>query len=642
MRLLAIDFGTSNTVAALVQDGQSARTVTFDTSPLLPSAVFLAPDGTVLTGREALRQARLDPSRFEPNPKRRIDDGEMLLGDRVVPVVEVIAAVLRTVAAEVRRQLGGAMPDEVRMTHPANWGATRQNTLITAARLAGLGANMVLLPEPVAAAAQFTRLPGRGLPPGGTVAIYDLGGGTFDIAVVGRGDHPTAGESFHVLAEAGLPDLGGLDFDQAVLDFVGRSAAGVDRQRWQQLLHPADASSRRVARALAEDVRAAKEALSSYPQTEVALPDPFVDVHLTRTEFESLIRGGLQRSLDLMRGTLGAAGVPAQRLTGVFLVGGSSRIPLVARLIQEQLQVTPVALDQPETAVALGALLVPVQRDGQRTVAMADPGPARPYPGAPSGPLRPAPVSGPLPPVHPAPAPARSRTPLVAGIGVAVVVVIVVVVLAVTGVFSGWGSTAGSSTPVSSTAGSSTPVSSSAPVSGSGGSSGGATTGLGPNKAFTAAEVSFLGPSIAKLTNCTVITDAYNAAVTVAGLQAARTVRCELPASDAGSSITSRVLMYLVTAQAGDAGRFLDQVKQNAKKDPDIPDLDQLFTGSAESGRYVSGYDIPALGVSYGDTGVSVLAWDFDGQPLVGVLAAQDPTLPKDLQSLWSALFQPR
>ena len=146
------------------------------------------PTAQVVTGREAQRQARLDPTRYEANPKRRIDDGEVLLGDRVVHVIDLIAAVLRTVGTEVRRQLGGAAPDQVRLTHPAQWGATRQNTLVTAARAAGLGTHLVLIPEPVAAAAQFTQLPGRALPPGGTVAIYDLGGGTFDIAVVGR--HP--------------------------------------------------------------------------------------------------------------------------------------------------------------------------------------------------------------------------------------------------------------------------------------------------------------------------------------------------------------------------------------------------------------------------------------------------------------------
>ncbi|MGI8415683.1 MAG: Hsp70 family protein [Nakamurella sp.] len=480
MRMLSIDFGTSNTVVALAVDGQAPRTITFDASPLLPSAVFVAADGSVTVGREAQRQARLDPARYEANPKRRIDDGEVLLGDRVVGVVDLIAAVLRNVAAEVRRQLGGAAPDEVRLPHPAQWGATRQNTLVSAARSAGLGNNLVLIPEPVAAAAQYTRLPGRTLAPGGTVAVYDLGGGTFDIAVVGRTQN-----DFHVLAEAGLADLGGLDFDQAVLDHVGRGTSAADPARWQQILRPSDASSRRAARALAEDVRAAKETLSRYPQTEVALPDPFNDMHLTRPEFEGLIRPNLVRSIEVLQTTLRNAGVGPDRLTGIFLVGGSSRIPLVAKLIQQQLGVTPVALDQPETAVALGALLVPVHREGNRTVAFGPSsagnsnsvqgqqgavqqgiGPSsagqRALSGAAqSGPAVSGPVSstagrsGPLPTsVLPAGSP-KSRTSLWVAIGVVAVLVVATVVLLVAKPFSGKADE-GSSTPTTVSSGTET------------------------------------------------------------------------------------------------------------------------------------------------------------------------------------------
>lgn len=362
MQLLSIDFGTTNTVGALATDGQTPRTVEFDASPSFPSAVFVAADGTVSVGRDAVRQARLDPSRYEPNPKRRIDDGDVLLGDRVVTVVELITEVLRYVHTEVRRQLGPMPVDEVRLTHPAGWGPTRQNVLLTAARAAGLGNNLVLVPEPVAAAAQYTRLPGRELLAGAAVAVYDLGGEKLDVAVVGR----TLTE-FIVLAEDGLSDLGGLDFDQAVLDQVGRTVSTTDPSRWQHILRPGDLPARRAARALAEDVRAAKESLSRHSQTEVPLPEAFQDVHLTRIEFEGLIRPSVVRSVEVLAAAIGRSGVPAQLLAGIFLVGGSSRIPLVATVIQRQLGVTPVALDQPETAVALGALLVGGRREGQRT-----------------------------------------------------------------------------------------------------------------------------------------------------------------------------------------------------------------------------------------------------------------------------------
>ncbi|HEX5495522.1 MAG TPA: Hsp70 family protein [Mycobacteriales bacterium] len=351
MRVLAVDFGTSNTVAGLGLDGGAPRLVTIDGSPLVPSSVFLTDEGTLAVGRDADRQARLDPSRYEPNPKRRIDDGTLLLGSTAVPVATVIAGVLGRVAGEVRRQLGSP-PDQVRLTHPARWGWHRREILVVAARQAGLSDDPVLVPEPVAAATHFATLSGGGLSDGQALAVYDLGGGTLDIAVVAR-----RGNGYQVLAEAGLADLGGLDFDHAVVEHIGRThAERVDEPAWRRLLAPADAASRRMARALATDVRDGKEALSRYPHVDIALPQPFADVHLTRPEFEDLIRPNLARSIDLMRGTIADSGLEPAQLAGVYLVGGSSRVPLVARLIQQGLGVTPTTLEQPETSVVAGAL----------------------------------------------------------------------------------------------------------------------------------------------------------------------------------------------------------------------------------------------------------------------------------------------
>src|SRR5947207_7953673 len=103
----------------------------------MPSAVFAAEDGSLVVGRDAERRARLDPSRFEPNPKRRGDEGTLLLGDRVITVTDAFSAVLRRMLEETSRQLGGARPDEVRLTHPAQWGPARSNVLLGGDRLAG-------------------------------------------------------------------------------------------------------------------------------------------------------------------------------------------------------------------------------------------------------------------------------------------------------------------------------------------------------------------------------------------------------------------------------------------------------------------------------------------------------------------------
>lgn len=362
MNVLSVDLGTSNTVAVLAAHGRPPRVVDVDGSSMMPSAVFAAEDGGLVVGRDAERRARLDPSRFEPNPKRRIDEGTLLLGDVVVPVTDALAGVLRRVADETSRQLAGKKPDEVRLTHPAQWGPVRRNVLLSAARQAGMGSNLVLVPEPVAAAAHFASFPGQKLAPNQALAVYDLGAGTFDVAVVG-----TTQKGFVVLAEAGLPDLGGLDVDQALLEHVGRQVSHRDPAGWQRLLRPESTGDRRAQRALREDVKAAKEALSRHPQTEVPLPEPFEDVLVTRVELEALIRPGLLRSVELLAGTIRSTGMSPDRLAGIYLVGGSSRIPLIATLIAEQLRVVPTSLDQPETAVALGAHHVPQEGVTMRT-----------------------------------------------------------------------------------------------------------------------------------------------------------------------------------------------------------------------------------------------------------------------------------
>src|SRR5699024_5175146 len=299
VRVLSVDLGTSNTVAVLSAHGRPPQVVEVDGSPSMPSAVFAQEGGHLLVGRDAQRQARLDPTRFEPNPKQRVDEQSLLLGDDVVPVSEALAAVLARVRDETVRQLGGEYPDQVRLTHPAQWGPVRRNVLVSAARQAGLGSAVTLIPEPVAAAAHFASFPGKELAPGQTLALYDLGAGTFDVAVVGAGQR-----GYTVLAEDGLPDLGGLDVDQAMLVHVGREVSHRDPPQWQRLLRPESTGDRRNRRAVQEDVRGAKEALSRHPQAEVPMPEPFTDVLVTRGELEGLVRPAMLRSVELLSNTL--------------------------------------------------------------------------------------------------------------------------------------------------------------------------------------------------------------------------------------------------------------------------------------------------------------------------------------------------
>lgn len=374
---VSVDFGTSSTCTVVSADGAEPQVVVIDGQPLVPSAVFAAADGTLFVGQEAERQAAVDPSRFEPHPKRRIDDGELLLGSSVLPVVDVIRAVLRRAVGEARRYAGGAAVDLLVLTHPADWGSVRTSVLRQAAH--GLGRESALVPEPVAAAVFHSA--GHGLPDGGALAVLDLGGGTVDASVVRK-----QGSRFRVLATKGRPDFGGADIDQALLEHLGSTVSHVDPGSWHQLVEGREMVDRRRRRVLRQDVRGAKETLSRHAYTDVPMPPPFSDAHVTRTDLERLIGRGLSDAVDLVPGTLRDGSVPRPQLSGVFLVGGSSRIPLVSRLVHERTGVVPTTLDQPETVVARGALRA-VRLDPDRTGGLP-PAPvrsaARPQAGTPS------------------------------------------------------------------------------------------------------------------------------------------------------------------------------------------------------------------------------------------------------------------
>ncbi|MFI6307292.1 Hsp70 family protein [Amycolatopsis thailandensis] len=361
MDVLAIDFGTSSTVGVLSIHGRGTQVVEIDGSVTMSSAIYVDKDGTVFVGRDAERRARLDPSRFEANPKRRIDEVALQLGDVTLPIADAFAAVLRRVGEEAELILQ-RRPAQVRISHPAGWGQDRKQILHDAALKAGFGTT-VLIPEPVAAAAHYASL-NHGHRPPGPIAVYDLGAGTFDCAVVGVSAH-----GFAVLAEDGLPDLGSLDIDQALLVHIGREVSHSEPARWQRILRPQSVSDRRTRRSLLQDVRDAKESLSRHQQTEIPMPEPFGDVRVTRMELEALVRPSFLRSAELLAATIHRAGLSPDRLGGVYLVGGPSRMPLLASLLANQLRVAPTTQDQPETAVAFGLHHVPAGgEDSQLTV----------------------------------------------------------------------------------------------------------------------------------------------------------------------------------------------------------------------------------------------------------------------------------
>ncbi|KOV80612.1 type VII secretion-associated protein [Nocardia sp. NRRL S-836] len=370
---VAVDFGTSSTCVAVSVHGREPQVVVFDGQPLVPSAVFAAADGTLFVGHEAERQAAVDPARYEPHPKRRVDEGELLLGSTVLPVVDVVRAVLTRAVGEARRVGGGAPVDLLVLTHPADWGTVRTRVLLQAGR--GLARDLALVPEPVAAAVFHSA--SHSVPDGAALAVLDLGGGTVDASVVAR-----AGRSFRVLATKGDPSFGGADVDQALLEHVGALVSAKDPDAWRQLVEGREMTDRRKRRVLRQDVRGAKETLSRHAYTDVPMPPPFPDAHVTRSDLEQLITAPLGRAAVLVAAAVREAGLAPQQLAAVFLVGGSSRIPLVARLVHEQTGVVPTSIDQPETVVARGALRA-VSLDPERTGGVAHKGSPRTPP--PSG-----------------------------------------------------------------------------------------------------------------------------------------------------------------------------------------------------------------------------------------------------------------
>ncbi|MFI5908540.1 Hsp70 family protein [Dactylosporangium sp. NPDC051541] len=369
---LAIDYGTSNTVAMLAWPDGRVRPLLFDSSPLLPSAVCLDDDGRLLTGRAALRKARVAPQSFEPNPKRRVDDVELLLGERSLPVVRLIGATLGRVWQEATRTLS-TPPTGVVITCPVEWGPARQSVLVDAAREAGLPA-ITLLPEPTAAATYFATVLGRELAPGGCVVVYDLGAGTFDVSVVRRGEH-----AFEPLAYRGLDDFGGLDLDEIVLSIVGDVMRRSAPDDWQRLRNPGTVAETRGFRTLWQDATEVKEALSAQASAALLVPLADQDVIVTREQFEERARPRLADTIRITTQCMRESRVAPEHLAAVFLVGGASRMPLVATMLHTATGIAPTVLDQPELVVAEGAL---------RSVALLPPVSA-PLPAAPISPVSP-------------------------------------------------------------------------------------------------------------------------------------------------------------------------------------------------------------------------------------------------------------
>ncbi|WBC17528.1 Hsp70 family protein [Micromonospora sp. WMMA1998] len=393
---LAVDLGTSNTVAVLRRPDGRTRALLVDGHPILPSGVYADADGHLHVGRDAQRLAQADPAGYEPNPKRRVDEETVELRGRAYRPAELLAATLRAVADAAVAAVGLLPPAVV--THPAAWAAPRRRVLHDALELAGwpaaaehtlagpIAPGTRLLREPVAAARYYTQVLRRPVPVGGVVAVFDFGGGTLDVAVLrNEGADPWGDSGFPLVATGGIADLGGLDLDAALLGRLGELVRPAHPERWARLTDPTTTAERRDRQQLWDNVRGAKEMLSRAVVAPVAVPGVEEAVPLTREDFERLAAPLLARAVAETRNVTAAAGLRPDQLSGLFLVGGSTRVPLVARLLHAELGIAPTVLEQPELPVAEGALTdLPLPRAARRPGTPA--APAQPGPPTPGGP----------------------------------------------------------------------------------------------------------------------------------------------------------------------------------------------------------------------------------------------------------------
>jgi len=351
-----IDLGTTNSLVATVRSGEARTLQNKQGDDMVPSVVRYTAD-KVIVGKAAQADAALDPHNTIVSVKRLMGRGyqETLAHAADLPYqlvdqqglvaletiagvknpVEVSAEILATLADTASQTLGGELTGVV-ITVPAYFDDAQRQATKDAARLAGLNV-LRLLNEPTAAALAY------GLDSGqeGVIAVYDLGGGTFDISILrlSRG-------VFEVLATGGDSALGGDDFDHLVLSHL-KQQAGLTELSHQQL------------RQLLQLSRQIKEAISSVDSYSYQLDVAGVATtfSLSRAEFEELVQPLVRRTLRACKQTLRDAGLDVADVAKVVMVGGSTRVPLVRQAVAELFETEPLTSIDPDKVVAIGAAI---------------------------------------------------------------------------------------------------------------------------------------------------------------------------------------------------------------------------------------------------------------------------------------------
>ena len=358
-RIVGIDLGTTNSLVAYVEGGVPKVIRDVEGRALLPSIVGYTPDG-ILVGEPARRQLVRNPARTIYSVKRFMGRGyddikdelchcpfeflasadvvRIKVGDSAVTPPEVSAHVLRALKQRAEAFFGEPLEQAV-ITVPAYFNDSQRQATKDAGRIAGLDV-LRIVNEPTAASLAY----GLQKLAQGTIAVYDLGGGTFDISILSVKDG-----IFEVLATNGNTHLGGDDFDRVMVEWLLadiRETHGVDLSQ--------DPEARQELRLGAE---AAKCRLSFEDRTLLTIPFDGFTYHreLTRAEVEKLIGPLVEATLGPCRMALKDAGLTPDRIDEVVLVGGSTRVPLVRRRVQELFGKVPHSQLNPDEVVAMGA-----------------------------------------------------------------------------------------------------------------------------------------------------------------------------------------------------------------------------------------------------------------------------------------------
>ena len=351
---VGIDLGTTNSLIATVRNGHSDILLDEQNRPLLPSVVHFGKDENVIVGYEAAELATQDPQNTVISVKRLIgrsladiqqrypnlpyqfvasENGLPLLATHqgVRSPIEISAEILKKLTALGEQRLGGDLVGAV-ITVPAYFDDAQRQSTKDAAKLAGLNV-LRLLNEPTAAAIAY------GLDSGqeGVIAVYDLGGGTFDISILrlSRG-------VFEVLATGGDTALGGDDFDLVLADWIIEQSA----------VKPENDSQYRELIELANHV---KVELTNVTEAKIQYRNWLGNI--SREQFNELIQPLVKRSLLACRRALKDAGVEAEDVNEVVMVGGSTRVPYVREQVGEFFQKQPLTSIDPDKVVALGAAI---------------------------------------------------------------------------------------------------------------------------------------------------------------------------------------------------------------------------------------------------------------------------------------------